>query len=573
VSNLARTSYATAASAALVSTTALFQSLPASAADLAPGASTQRLQSQSLDAITAESALGNALTSGVREAARPDLAHLPQESPCFPIARVQLDGNPFDWLEREVEPIVGQCVGVKGIGVIHDRIGNDLIERGYITTRATVPPQSLASGTLQLTITPGRVGTTRTDGDAPGLLGAALPGGAGALLDQRDIDQALENIRRLPSQADARFDIAPGAQAGDSDIILHPGSGKRWRGMIGYDNAGQKPTGRNELTAALVVDSPLHLYDQLQVTGMTNANRGAPGLGFEQAAASWSVPVGYSMLTIDANRASYIQTYSTEYGTLQYTGEQKNIGVKLSGVVQRDAHSRTEVRGRFYRAMNDNQLNGTRILPQRRDVYGYELGVSHKRYIGNTQINASLGWRETLPGISRVPGNALADPAFSGREQLETASLNVLAPFRIGNQPFSYQFGWQMQNARTPTTAPDYFTIGTRYNVRGFDQQSTLAAESGWSVSNELDWYVPTRLGTQAVYAGIDAGRVRGATASYLTGDTLAGAVVGMRGSLAPKKGLSGGVNYDVSLGMPVYKPKGYPTHSLTALVQVSALF
>ncbi|WP_280530653.1 ShlB/FhaC/HecB family hemolysin secretion/activation protein [Paraburkholderia sacchari] len=217
-------------------------------------------------------------------------------------------------------------------------------------------------------------------------------------------------------------------------------------------------------------------------------------------------------------------------------------------------------------------MNDTRIDVQDRDVYGYELGVSHRHYFGRVQVDASLGWRETLPGISRQPGHALDDAAFNGREQIETALVSVLAPFRIANQPFSYQFTWTKQNARTRVTAPDYFTIGTRYAVRGFDQQTTLAAENGWTVSNELDWYAPTSFGVQAWYVGLDAGRVSGPTAAYLTGNTLVGTLAGIRGTLAPKNRFSASVNYDVSLGWPLYRPNAFQNRTPTMLVQITAV-
>jgi hemolysin activation/secretion protein len=148
----------------------------------------------------------------------------------------------------------------------------------------------------------------------------------------------------------------------------------------------------------------------------------------------------------------------------------------------------------------------------------------------------------------------------------------VHVPFSIGGQPLSYQFDWNAQNARTPLTPAGYFTIGTRYSVRGFNQQTTLAAESGWAISNELDWYLPSSIGTQSLYGGLDAGRIRGRVAEFLTGQTLVGAVLGMRGQIAPWRALGPAMNYDVSVGWPLHKPAGI-SGSPTFLFQISSLF
>ncbi|WP_322054566.1 ShlB/FhaC/HecB family hemolysin secretion/activation protein [Paraburkholderia bannensis] len=563
-----------AAALALYSLPSLAQSEGVIFVDALPGADTQRLQQQRLDATSTNGALANALDESAQsnDAAITDLAHLPVETPCFQIDKVEIRNNPFRSLQQVVDPVVGQCVGAASLKAVQDAATNALIENGYITSRVSVPPQSLAGGTIELEVQAGRVGEVREDVPAPGNLARALPLRKGDLLDQHGVDQALENIRRLSSQSNARFDIMPGANPGESDIVLYPGNGKRWRAALGYDNAGQKATGRNEIYGLLTIDSPLHQYDQLQVSGLTNADRGAPGKGSTQASASYSVPLGYSMLSFDAYRSSYLQTRSYTFGNVQFTGEQKGAGVKLSRVIQRSARSRTELSARLYRAINHNYLADTLVEVQDRDVYGYELGVSHRHYFGRVQVDASLGWRATLPGLSRAPGYVLDDAGFNGREQIETASVSVLAPFRVANQPFSYQFAWRRQNARTRVTSPDFFTIGTRYAVRGFDQQTTLAAENGWTVSNELDWYAPTSFGVQALYVGLDAGRVNGPTAPYLAGNTLVGTVAGIRGTLAPKNRFAASVNYDVSLGWPLYKPKAFPNRTPTMLVQVTAL-
>ncbi|SAK46253.1 polypeptide-transport-associated domain-containing protein [Caballeronia glebae] len=536
------------------------------------GFDAQRLQQQNLNATLNGGELANELVDTVPPAQTRDLARLPAEQPCFPIREIVLRDNPFRNLEQIVKPAEGQCIGTQGLKIVQDAVATELIERGYVTTRVTVPAQSLSSERLMLQIAPGLIGDTRSSDDAIGALATVLPFASGSVLNQHAIDQALETIRRLPSQADARFDIAPGELPGESDVILYPGSGKRWHASIGYDNAGPVSTGKNEVSASLTIDSPLGLYDQVQLYGLSNADRGAPGKGTDVAATSYSVPFGYGMFAFDASQSNTLQSVASTYGPIQYANIQKYASVRLSAVVHRNARSRTELRTRFYRATNDVRLNAAPQEINARDVYGFELGASHRRYIGRTQLDASVGYTGTLPGISKMTGYVVDHPGRAGRQQLETASVNALTPFRIGGQTFSWQTNWRTQNALTPVAAPDYFTIGTRFAVRGFDQRTTLAAESGWTLSNELDWYAPTPLGTQALYAGVDAGRVRGPTAKYLVGNTLVGMVFGVKGSLAKKSFSSSSVAYDVSVGWPLHKPAGFSDRSPTMLMQVSVL-
>ncbi|MFM0390664.1 POTRA domain-containing protein [Paraburkholderia phytofirmans] len=206
--HLSKTALA-AASFALYSLPSLAQG-DASLINVLPGSDTLRAQQQRLEANATNGTLGNVLREDASREETADLAHLPVQSPCFEIRKVRMTNNPFRAIDRLVEAVEGQCVGADGLKIVQDSVANKLIDYGYVTTRVTVPEQSLTSGTLQLDVVPGRIGAIRSDGDTIGDVARALPSGQGALLNQRAIDQALENIRRLPSQADARFDIARG---------------------------------------------------------------------------------------------------------------------------------------------------------------------------------------------------------------------------------------------------------------------------------------------------------------------------------------------------------------------------
>lgn len=556
---------------ALASVSALAQGSPPS--ETTSGPQIQRFQQQQLEAAKALNPRPNVPTPTGEQSSGASVISLPLDNPCFPIKEIALEANPFGWLPRFLQPIVGQCAGKAALKQIQGAANNALIGRGYVTARVLVPTQSLQSGTLTLHVVPGRISDVQADKSTIGWLRVALPTSGGALLNQRDLDQGLENLRRLQSQSDATFDIAPGVKPGDSDIVLHPGTGKRWHAVIGMDNAGLDSTGKYELSGSFTFDSPFHLYDQLQIAGMSNANFGASDKGNQSVSASYSVPIGYAMLALRASRSRYKQTVADFGEPIEYSGVQSRLQAELTGVIYRSAHARTQIHGNLFHTISRNSIDGVDLPVQHRDIIGYELGLTHRQYLGTIVLDGLFAWRASLPGLSGNPGTVVGAPDFAGRTQIELASLSAQVPFRIGGQTFSYQFRWNMQNARTLLTPSDYFAIGTRYAVRGFDQQLTLAAQSGWAISNELGWYVPTPAGTQALYAGVDAGRVRGPAAEFLIGETLAGAVIGMRGNLAPGSVAGAALNHDVSLGWPLSKPRGFQTRSPTLLFQVSTLF
>ena len=161
--------------------------------------------------------------------------------------------------------------------------------------------------------------------------------------------------------------------------------------------------------------------------------------------------------------------------------------------------------------------------------------------------------------------NALSAPeeAFgegTSRFRLLTTNVNLNVPFTFkapwGAQALQYSGTVRGQWNDTPLTPQDRFSIGNRYTVRGFDGQLTLAADRGWLIRNDLS--APISHSGQAVYIGADYGEVGGQSSENLIGKYLAGTVIGLRGGFKS-------FQYDVFVGKPISKPKGYQTHSTTA--------
>lgn len=547
-----------------ISFVAIFAILPPAAAQLSPAEAAarasdiQRRQEQELDAQRARAAeRPDVLSAPAAPAAADGVLVLPTESPCFTVAKVAWDGPaPSATVRRASEGVLGQCVGGQGLQALQAHLMARLIDRGLITARVLVPEQSLAGGTLTLRYVPGRISGVKSDG-APGWWRTALPTWPGGEVSQRDLDQALENIRRLAGQADASIDVAPGPELGDSDIIIKPGTGKRWHAYVGGDNAGMESTGKNQVNAGLTLDSPLFLYDQLSVSWNSNADLRNNDAGSRAASVNYSIPFGYWTLFAGASKSRYRQTVAGFEEPIVYGGTSKQIEAGVSVVPYRGASYKGTAMLKFLRKRASSTLNDIDIEVQRRDVVGYEFSYGHRHYVDQMVLDIGGGVRGTLPQFSNQPGYVYGDPDWNGRSTILTANAGLYLPFKVAGQQLAYQANWQIQHAKTPIVPADYFTIGNRYAVRGFDGQMTLAAEDGWTLRNDLSLNLGN-LGQQ-LYTGLDAGRVGGPSAEYLASRTLVGAVAGLRGRIAmPYVNAS----YDLSAGWPLKKPDNLKTQS-----------
>lgn len=496
----------------------------------------------------------------------PDL--LPRdEMPCFPIGRIRLDGEDagrFVWALNAADPdndaATGRCLGAKGISVVMTRVQNAVVARGFVTTRILAAPQDLTGGTLTLTVVPGRIRAIRF---APGTsrratASNAVPVGRGDLLNLRDVEQALENFKRVPT-AEADIQIVPAdgedARPGESDLVI------AWRQRsppirvsASLDDAGSKATGRlqGELTVSL--DDLLMLNDLFYASlnhDVFNGNR----KGTRGYTAHYSLPHGYWALSATASGYGYRQTVAGYSQNYVYSGTSDNAELRLSRLIHRDATRKTSLYGRGWMRRSNNFIDDTEIEVQRRRTGGWELGLTHREYLGESTLDANLAYRRGTGAFNAMPAPEEDFGEGSSRMKVITASAQLLVPLPLGSQRARYIGSWRAQWDRTPLVPQDRFSIGGRYSVRGFDGELTLMGERGWIWRNEIGLLLGAG---QELYFGADYGHVGGPSTRWLQGRNLAGAVIGLRGGAK-------GFHWDLFAGMPLSRPRGFMTDSLTA--------
>lgn len=102
-----------------------------------------------------------------------------------------------EWLAH----YAGACVGKRGIDVLVKRLSQAILARGYVTTRVLVPEQDLSTSTLKLSLIPGVIRHIRfADETLRGTWKTAFPTRDGELLNLRDLEQGLEQMKRVSGQ-------------------------------------------------------------------------------------------------------------------------------------------------------------------------------------------------------------------------------------------------------------------------------------------------------------------------------------------------------------------------------------
>lgn len=500
-----------------------------------------------------------------------------QESPCFAIDEIVLTdhgseaGTPSRFAgvlansQAALTLSLPRCLGSQSIGIVMKQLQNRIIEQGYVTTRVVAPEQDLTKGKLHLTVILGNVRHTIVEDSSQisrftrltALTGLSFS--QGDLLNVRDIEQSLENLKRVPT-VEANIEILPTenqAAEGESDIKISYRQALPIRLTFGLDDSGSTSTGKYQASGTISLDNLL-LANDLFYTTFTHSLKSSDDEKGQRAAKnltfSYSIPFGYwAFSATQSNHHYYQEVFGAFDNSYRYSGKSNTTKLGASYLLYRDSHRKTTLSGGFWSRQSHNYIDGEEIEVQKRRMAGWEAGISHKEYRGNATLELSAQFKRGTAARGALEAPEALFGEGTSRPKIITASVSLTKPFHFGEQPWQFQSSWNAQWNKTPLISQDRFSIGGRHTVRGFDGELSLSGERGWVWRNELGWNLASFI---QFYTALDGGRVSKSDAQL--GQHLMGSVIGLKGGWR-------GFSYDVFAGRPVRKPEGFRTSKAVA--------
>lgn len=484
------------------------------------------------------------------------ITKLPDETPSFYIQTILIEGDDrgkFNWLHDTINRYTGQKVGWQGINIIVKTATEACIDRGYITTRLLIPEQDLSSGVLRLKLVPGIIKDIKiSSSDSRADWRSAFPARPGDILNLRDLEQGLEQMKRIPSQ-DVNLQLAPGDNPGESIVAINVNQEKPWKLIFSLDDSGSKATGKLQLSETFSLDNLLGMNDLFNISLNSNAEKedrhGTRGNSFY-----YSFPQGYWTYTLTNSTYKYHQLIETNGVSFTSSGESYNSEIKAEKLIYRDQRQKSNLAFSLIKTLNRSFIDDTEIDVQRHKTSAAKLAMSHRQYNGQAVIDYTVAYKRGVPWFG-----AQTDPSETSSDQptthynIWTLDASLMTPVHIGKGNARYSANLRGQYTKDILLGSDFFSIGNRYTVRGFDGEETLASENGWYLRNEL--ILPTAQSGQELYIGLDFGQIAGPSAGLLDGKNLVGSTLGVRGSLSSAQ-------YDVFLGIPIKKPPGFGTYT-----------
>ena len=476
----------------------------------------------------------------------------------FYIKQIQLDGVPkeLSFLSKIARKHEQKHVTVSDITNIRNAFQRKLLDKGYVTSQVYIPEQNLNAGTLQFMVMPGRVEDIRySASSAHGPWRTAFSVRPGDILNIRDVEQGLEQMKRVSSQS-VTMQLLPGTSVGTSIIELTIKQDKPVHGSISFDNSGLESTGVYQGSFTSSFDQVFRANDTFTMSLSGDLSGSGSIKGTRAASLNYVIPHGKDTFSVSFSKSRYHQTIQSNPYDFTYSGKSTTMKAKWNHVWSRTQREKRAFDISISTRHNHRFINDMEIPVQALRTTSMEFGISNRKYIGNATLYSRLGFQWGIGALGAQPEHK-ASVAMGGptsRYHMWLIDVDYRKPFIMGHRPASFtsSFHGQWVQGGKRLYSVDTINIGNRYSIYGFDGEYTLMGDSGWYVRNEVSSVIP-RLNTE-VYLGLDVGAVYGKSTEALVGKTIAGTALGVRGNYAS------GLLFDAFVSTPLYKPQGYHT-------------
>lgn len=430
----------------------------------------------------------------------------------------------------------GHCLNVGDIERILTIITKDYIDRGFITTRAYLPPQDLSKGHLEILVIEGTVEKILIqDGNSKSIsIRNVFPGIEGNVLNLRDLEQGVEQINRLISN-NAKLDIQPGDKPGESTVVVNNQPQHRLHLTLSLDNQGQSATGKQQAGVTGSADNLLGFDENISLTHR-ESTPGDPASKFARSDnLNINIPFGYSTLSLGSSYSQYASTILLPSGlTLVSSGNSKYDNVRLDRVVYRSQVTRASLAATLTTKESNNYLDGQYLGVSSRNLTVLDLDSTLNTALVGGVISVNLGYARGLSAMGALQdSDSLPDSAPHAQFSKFKYGFNYSRPFRVLNKDLSFTSQLTGQASNQVLYSTEQILIGGLYSVRGF-VNNVLSGDDGYYWRNEVSLYQPITVGSEMIssrlYAGYDTGAVRNSDPTIPQGH-LAGMAVGISAS------------------------------------------
>lgn len=388
-------------------------------------------------------------------------------------------------INKIVAPFKNKELTLADIQKVADLITDAYRQKGYITSRAYLPPQKIEIGALEIRVLEGKMGAVEIKGNryfSTRLILSKITLKKGEPFNYNELRKDLTTINEQPDRA-SRAVLMPGKEPGETDMLLEVKDHLPIHVGIDWDNFGSRYIEKQRYTTRFTHSNLLGFDDNLTFQYQLSQEA-----RYILKSVRYLFPVtadlevgffaGISRVKLgqdfeDSDVRGKSQIYGLFANRSLLDTEQLDLTLNL-GFDYKDITNY-----QFQRATSSDRLRNVR--------FGLEMDLSDN--FGRTVITDEFGI-----GISDIMGGLKKHDSKASRSgaggRFTKNTLNLL---RLQRLPFSSQLLWKNQIMISPyiLTAVEEFQIGGISNVRGYPP-AEVVGDNGYS--STFEWTFPPYL-------------------------------------------------------------------------------
>jgi hemolysin activation/secretion protein len=412
---------------------------------------------------------------------------------------------PSSELDDAVKPFLGRDVGSAELVDLLGRVNALYAARKITTARATFANQAVTDGVVHIELVEGRLGKMSIQGmhhTHDSFVRRRVDIKAGDVVDSDTLRDDLVYLNRT-TDLQVKALLQPGAERGQTDILLDVAEPDRHSLDFFVDNNGVESTGRLREG----VDG--HMYGLLGIDDRLDANI-AHSSGANDGAVSYSIPLTPDNGRLEASYShSQINVLNGAFRNLDITGRSTVTSLGYTQPVLATLDWLISGIGQYSIGDSTTDITGQHIADTRTRQITLGASVQH-------QVDGR-SW-----SVTQLVTRLHSDEPLRGRSNFLVAPGSAYFVQRFGQSAWALRAdaGWQLSSGKNIPSA-NLFQIGGLGSVRGYDR-GIISGPRGYYVDLELHRAFGEHLD---VFGFVDHGTIY---SFYPTNESITGAGPGV---------------------------------------------
>ena len=376
-----------------------------------------------------------------------------------------------------LNPLFGECISSPLVRELLRLLSDDLIERGYVTTRPYLAVQDISDGDIDVRVLVGRIeAIVDAQSEESSIRLDSAFAFTGPVLNLRELETALEAIER-PRSVQANFEIRPGSGQGDSIVAVETVDASPLAIEIG---ANARTDADPQASFGATLDNPLKLNDILEFRYNDNDTFQAYQ---SERSREWYYSLGFSryLLSYSYRDLTYRQRLQGIGGSFVAKGDSESHRLELGRLMARGQAWRLDASLNLELEDSSNFFDGEEI-----DVSSYRtskagLELNHQWYASWGLLYSRYAYQQGLDSFGARDDSFFSEidaDSSAARLQFSKHVVETRLNYYLPRPGWQAGFNFHGQYSDDLLFDADKLFLGSENTVRGYT--SALSGANGW---------------------------------------------------------------------------------------------